>query len=80
MVDILVRNVEEDVAKALKDAARQAGTSVNEIARQALSARVRGSRDRLWAEVDHIRSRIGPLEGDSTAMIREDRDNDEPSR
>ena len=36
MVDILVRNVEDDVARRLKEKAATAGTSLNEVAREAL--------------------------------------------
>jgi plasmid stability protein len=80
MADILVRNIDADVARRMKERARAKGTSVNEIAREALREFFKPSRDEIWAEIDRLRARIGPLSGDSTAMIREDRDNDEPYR
>ena len=80
MVDILVRNIDEDVARRMKERAKAEGTSVNELAREALREIFKPSREEVWAEIDRFRARIGPLSGDSTAMIREDRDNDEPYR
>jgi plasmid stability protein len=80
MVDILVRNVEDEVARDLKAKAAAQGTSVNEIARQALRNEVRPSKAEVMAELDGVRamSRYSPV--DSTTLIREDRDNDEPYR
>ena len=80
MVDILVRNVDEDVARRIKEKAKAQKTSVNELAREALREHFRPSREELWAEADRLRSKIGRVSGDSTALIREDRDNDEPYR
>ena len=80
MVDILVRNVEEDLARSMKERASQEGTSINELARQALRQFFKPGREEIWAEIDRFRARIGTLSGDSTAMIREDRDNDEQYR
>ena len=80
MVDILVRNIEEEVARDLKAKAAAQGTSVNEIARQALRKEVRPSKAEVMAELDRVRAmrQYSPL--DSTTLIREDRDNDEPYR
>ncbi len=79
MVDILVRNLDEATAAQLKRKAEAAGKSVNEIAREALRAAVRPSKEEIWAEADRIRgkirARVGHHLGDSTAGIREDRDN-----
>jgi plasmid stability protein len=80
MPDILVRNVEDDVAKRMKEMAKAKGTSANKLAREALRVFFKPNPSRTWAEIDALRARIGPLDGDSTAMIREDRDNDEPYR
>ena len=80
MPDILVRNVEDDVAQRMKDMAQRKRTSANELAREALRVFFKPSRAAAWADIDAVRARIGALEGDSTAMIREDRDNDEPCR
>jgi plasmid stability protein len=80
MVDILVRNVDADTAKRLKDKAKAKGQSVNETARKALAAYVKPSKEELWAEADRIRAKIGKVSGDSTADIREWRDNKERYR
>ncbi len=80
MVDILVRNVEDEVARDLKAKAAAEGTSVNEIARQALRKEVRPSKSEVMAEFDRIRAMSPCSPIDSTTLIREDRDNDEPHR
>lgn len=80
MVDILVRNVEDEVARDLKAKATAEGISVNELARQALRKEVKPSRAEVIAELDRIRAMSPPSPVDSTTLIREDRDNDEPHR
>jgi plasmid stability protein len=84
MVDILVRNVDEATAARLKEKAKTAGKSVNEIAREALDAATKPSKEEIWAEADRLRERIRRRVGhdlsDSTTDIRADRDNDEPYR
>jgi antitoxin FitA len=78
MVDILVRNVDETVAAQLKKKAKAAGKSVNDLAREALTAAAKPSKEEAWAEVDRIRAKIRARVGhelpDSTPGIREDRD------
>jgi len=84
MVDILVRNIDDATAAQLKKKAKAAGKSVNDIAREALRAAAKPSKEEIWAQADRIRERIRARVGhdlsDSTADIREDRDNDEPDR
>ena len=80
MVDILVRNVDEATAARLKTKAKAAGKSVNDTAREAIAAFVKPSRAELWAEADRIRAMSPYSDVDSTKLIREDRDNDEPYR
>ncbi len=80
MVDILIRNLDADVARRLKEKAKANGVSVNETARQLLTQGVKPSKDEAWDELKRIREKIGPISGDSTADIREDRDNDERYR
>ncbi len=75
MVDILIRNVDEATAAQLKKKAKAAGKSVNDIARDALRAAAKPSKEEAWAAADRIRAKIGKVSGDSTADIREDRDN-----
>ena len=80
MVDILVRNIDDATAAQLKKKAKAAGKSVNDIARDALRAAAKPSKEEVWAEIDRLRERIGPVASDSTADIREWRDNDKPYR
>ena len=80
MVDILVRNVDETTAAQLKKKAKAAGKSVNDIAREALTAAAKLSKEDVWAEADRIRARIGEVSGNSTADIRGWRDNQERYR
>jgi antitoxin FitA len=80
MVDILVRNVDEQVAARLKRKAKASGKSVSETAREALTAFVEPGKAELIDEMRRIRTMSPYSEVDSTALIREDRDNDEPYR
>ncbi len=74
MVDILVRNVDEETARRLKEKAKAKGVSVSDTAREALKAAVKPSKEEAWAAADAIRKKIGKVSGDSTQLIREDRD------
>jgi plasmid stability protein len=74
MVDILVRDVDEVTARRLKVKAAAKGASLSETAREALAAFVKPNKDELWAEADRLREKIGKVSGDSTKLIREDRD------
>jgi plasmid stability protein len=78
MVDILVRNVADETAKRLKSKAKAAGTSLNELAREALDNAAKPTKQEAWAEADRIRTKIRTRLGrdlpDSTPGIREDRD------
>jgi plasmid stability protein len=80
MVDILVRNVDKDTARRLKEKAAAKGQSISETAREALKAYVKPNREELIKEMDRIRSMSPYSPIDSTDLIREDRDNDEPYR
>ena len=80
MVDILVRNVDEEVAQRLKDKAAASGRSLSDTAQEALRQFVRPTREELIAEARRIRAMSPYSEVDSTDLIREDRDNDEPYR
>ena len=80
MVDILVRNVDDEIARRLKDKAAASGRSLSDTAQEALRRFVMPGKAELLAEIDRFRERIGPLDGDSTDFIREWRDNDEPHR
>lgn len=74
MGQVLVRNLEDDVIDQLKRRAKKAGTSLEDVARNALREAARPSREELLEEIDRIRGEIGPVDFDSTAFIREMRD------
>ena len=80
MVDILVRNIDEETARRLKDNAAANGTSVNETARQAIAEYVKLDKAELMAKADALRKMIGKVSGDSTKIIREWRHNKERYR
>jgi plasmid stability protein len=74
MADILVRNVDEETARRLKEKAKAKGVSVSDTVREAIAAYVKPSKEEAWAAADAFRQKIGRISGDSTADIREDRD------
>jgi plasmid stability protein len=84
MADIFVRNVDDDAVARLKKKAEAANKSMNELVREVLHAASKPSKAEAWAAADRIRAeiraRIGHDLPDSTAGIREDRDNDERYR
>jgi len=79
MVDILVRGVDDEVAKRLKDKAARSGRSLSDTAQEALRQFVMPDKTELLHEMRRIRA-MSPPSPDSTPLIREDRDNDEPHR
>jgi plasmid stability protein len=80
MVDILVRNVDEEIARRLKEKAAASGRSLSDTAQEALRQFVKPTREELIAEARRIRAMSPYSDVDSTDLIREDRDNDEPYR
>lgn len=74
MAQVLVRNIEDDVIRRLKEKAKASGTSLEEVARTALREAAKPSRESLWAEIDRIRAKSTPSSFDSTEVIREVRD------
>ena len=80
MADILIRNLDDDIARRLKEKAKTKGVSVNETAREALAAYLKPGREELVKELDRIRGMSPYSDVNSTDLIREDRDNDEPYR
>jgi plasmid stability protein len=80
MTDVLVRDVDPFVVERLKRKAAAEHTSLAAVARDALTAYAKPSRAEIFARMDEIAREIGPVSGDSTDLIREDRDNDEPHR
>ena len=80
MGQIIVRNLDNAVIERLKAKARNRGQSLEQTLRQVLADAAKPSRQEVVEEARRIRARIGRVSGDSTALIREDRDNDEPYR
>ena len=75
MPDLLVRDIDSDLYERIKKSAEKQGKSLAQEARQTLAEKYRPSKEEIWAEADRIRNKIGRVSGDSTADIREDRDN-----
>lgn len=80
MTDILIRNLDEETARRLKERAKAKGASVSETVREMIKDGLRPSKAEAWAAADAFRKKIGPIKGDSVADIREDRDNNERYR
>ncbi len=80
MGQILVRNLDDRIVERLKQRAKLENTSLEQSVRRILTEAAKPSREQVIAEIDALRERIGPLPGDSTALIREHRDNDERYR
>lgn len=80
MVDILVRNVDEETARRLKEKAKAEGASMSDAARELLKQGLKPRREELVKELDRIRAMSPYSDVDSADLIREDRDNDEPYR
>ncbi len=85
MGQILVRNLDDSVIERLKKRALKADKSLEQTVRDILTEAARPSREEVLAEMEQIRQAIrarhgGDIDFDTTAAIREDRDNDEPYR
>jgi hypothetical protein len=80
MPDLLVRGIDPDLYERMRKAADAQGKSLAQTAREALGEKFKPSREALLAEARRIRDKIGHVTGNSTDLIREDRDNDEPYR
>ncbi|GGK46303.1 ribbon-helix-helix domain-containing protein [Salinarimonas ramus] len=79
-MDILIRDLEDQVVARLETLARARGVTLEEIAREALRAFVQPPVSDFPAIAARIRA-MGPFfPGSSVDLIREDRDNDEPYR
>ncbi|HEY7300637.1 MAG TPA: hypothetical protein VH684_22290 [Xanthobacteraceae bacterium] len=80
MPDLLVREIDPELYERIKKAAEKQGKSLAQTAREALAEKFNPSREEIWAAADRLRHKVGKVSGDSTAYIREWRDNDEPYR
>jgi plasmid stability protein len=80
MPDLLVRDIDPELYERIKKSAEKQGKSLAQTARDVLKEKFSPSKEEIWAAADRIRRKIGKVSGDSTADIREWRDNDEPYR
>ena len=80
MPDLLVRDIDPDLYERMKRAAEAEGKSLVQTARDAFAERFKPSKEELLAEMRRIRAMSPYSPVDSTQLIREDRDNDEPYR
>jgi plasmid stability protein len=80
MPDLLVRDIDPKVYERLRRQAKGQGKSLSQTAREALAEQLKPSKEEIWAEADRYRARARKVSGDSTADIREWRDNKKPNR
>ena len=80
MPDLLVRDLDAEVYERLRKTADAQGKSLAQTARELLSEKLMPPKEEVWAAADRIRKKIGKVSGDSTADIREWRDNTERYR
>jgi plasmid stability protein len=77
MGQILIRNIDDAVLKALRERAASTGASLEEEARRALAASVGLTREDALARLEAVRVRIGALSGPSIVDdLRADRARD----
>jgi len=74
MGEIIIRNLDDSVIARLEERARDADKSLEDVVRDILNEASRPSREKLWADIDAHRRRLGPIEPDATDLIRQDRD------
>lgn len=75
MPQVVIRNLDEELLIRLKDRAKLHHRSLEAELRFILGQAVRGSRRECLATADQIKRELaGRWEGDSTALVREDRD------
>jgi plasmid stability protein len=80
MGQMLVRNLDDVVIERLKRRAAERGTSLEQVAREALAAAAGEDRAGWIAEAEALRAQCPPLPADSVATIRAWRDRDRLSR
>ncbi|WP_376767679.1 FitA-like ribbon-helix-helix domain-containing protein [Mesorhizobium zhangyense] len=73
---MLIRNIPDDVLLRLKEQARSAGKSTEQLAREALADKARPSREEIIRRMDAIRTSSKHVSGQQIIdEIRRDRDN-----
>ncbi|MBC8051352.1 MAG: hypothetical protein H7X92_14575 [Chitinophagales bacterium] len=74
MGQLIVRNLDDAVLVRLKARAKAANASLEQTVRDILAEAAKPSKAEIWAEIDRMREKIGPVNLDATDLIREDRD------
>lgn len=75
MGSMVIRNIPDDVLARLKENARIAGKSTEQLAREALAEKARPSREEIIRRMDEIRAMSKPVSGQQIIdEIRWDRD------
>ena len=75
MGSMVIRNIPDDVLARLKENARIAGKSTEQLAREALTEKARPSREEIIRRMDEIRAMSKPVSGQQIIdEIRWDRD------
>ena len=80
MGQILVRNLDDQVIEVLRNRARRENVSLEQSIRTIITEAAKPSRLEISKEAERIRAMTPRSAIDSTKLIREDRDNDEPYR
>jgi len=75
MAQMLIRNLSDETARHIKQRARDNGRSAEAEAREILEKDAQATKAEWWRKVSEIRKLTeGKITGDSTDLIREDRD------
>jgi len=75
MAQMLIRNLSDQAVDHIKQRARTAGRSAEAEARDILEREAQAAKAEWWRKVSEIRKLTeGKITGDSTDLIREDRD------
>ncbi|HLK82982.1 MAG TPA: hypothetical protein VKT99_16020 [Xanthobacteraceae bacterium] len=75
MPDLLVPDLDPAICERLRQAAADWGKSLAQTARDLLVEKLQPSKAEVWTAADLLRKKIGKVSGNSTAGIREWRDN-----
>jgi plasmid stability protein len=74
MADLLIRGLDDDLVKVLKDRAERNGRSLNTEIKDRLRGSIRYTPEEFLVVAKRLRDETGPMPGDSTDLIRELRD------
>jgi plasmid stability protein len=74
MGQIIVRNLDEDIIERLKRRAAERKISLERHVREVLAEAAKPTRSEAIVRINALRESIGPVTGDSTAVIRKARD------